>query len=124
MGAHRLSRPRRRHVPVEAALRAVRAELRLRRFDEKLYFFDLSQPANSRQIQVQQAAQGGAQYAAFHPWNDNSAAAIANVVTSAGDLPGIAASSAPAEFCGCPTGKSVTAFACNSTCPDGQTAGY
>ena len=80
--------------------------------------------AYSRQIQVQQAAQAGAQYAAFHPWNSNSVNAISNAVTSASTLPGISASPAPAEFCGCPTGNSVSSVTCNSTCPDGQTAGY
>lgn len=80
--------------------------------------------AYSRQIQVQHAAQAGAQYAILHAWNSNSPTAISNIVTSAGALPGIAANPAPSEFCGCPSGNAVAAAACASTCPDGQTAGY
>jgi Flp pilus assembly protein TadG len=80
--------------------------------------------AYSRQIQVQQAAQAGAQYATFHPWNSSSVTAISNAVKTASNLAGISAAPAPQEFCGCPTGNSVSAVACSSTCPDGQTAGY
>jgi Flp pilus assembly protein TadG len=80
--------------------------------------------AYSRQIQVQQAAQAGAQYATFHPWNSSSTTAIADAVTAASTLPGISASPAPREFCGCPTGTAVSSVACGTTCPDGQTAGY
>jgi Flp pilus assembly protein TadG len=80
--------------------------------------------AYSRQIQVQQAAQAGAQYAVFHPWNSTSPATISNVVTAATGLSGVAASPAPKEFCGCPSGSAIAAAACASTCPDGQPPGY
>ena len=80
--------------------------------------------AYSKQIQVQQAAQAGAQYAVFHPWNSNSPTAISSVVTAATGLSGIAASPAPSEACGCPSGSSVAAANCGSTCSDGQPAGY
>jgi Flp pilus assembly protein TadG len=80
--------------------------------------------AFSQQIQVQQSAQAGAQYASSHPWNSHSVTDIANAVTSASALGGIAASPAPSQACGCPTGDAVNWVACNSTCPDGTTAGY
>ena len=80
--------------------------------------------AYARQIQVQQAAQAGAQYATFHAWNSGSPSAIAKAVTAASTLAGITASPAPSEFCGCPNGSSVASATCNSTCPNGQTAGY
>jgi Flp pilus assembly protein TadG len=80
--------------------------------------------AYSRQLQVEQAAQAGAQYASVHPWNSNSVNAISNAVTSAGALDGISASPAPSQVCGCPSGSAVTSYGCNSTCPNGQTAGY
>lgn len=80
--------------------------------------------AYSRQIQVQHAAQAGAQYAVFHAWNTNSPTTIAAIVAAAGALPGIAASPAPSQFCGCPNGSSVTAAPCGGTCANGQMAGY
>jgi Flp pilus assembly protein TadG len=79
--------------------------------------------AFSDQIQVQQAAAAGAQYAALHPWNSNSVTAIANAVTAATTL-AVAASPAPSQTCGCPSSSTVAYAACNSTCPNGQTAGY
>jgi Flp pilus assembly protein TadG len=80
--------------------------------------------AFSRQVQVQQAAQAGAQYAVFNAWNNNSSTSIAGVVTSATGLSGITASPAPYQFCGCPSGSAVAAATCNSTCASGQVAGY
>jgi len=80
--------------------------------------------AYSQQIQVEQAAQAGAQYASVHPWNSNSVTAISNAVTAAGALPGITASPPPNQVCGCPSGSAVVSYSCSSTCPNGQTAGY
>jgi Flp pilus assembly protein TadG len=74
--------------------------------------------------QVQQAVQAGAQYAAFHPWNTNSPTDIANAVTAASTLPGIAANPAPIQLCGCPSGSAVNAASCGSPCSTGETAGY
>jgi Flp pilus assembly protein TadG len=79
--------------------------------------------AFSQQIKVQQAAAAGAQYAALHPWNSTSATAIANAVTAATTL-AVTASPAPSQSCGCPSSSSVVYAACNSTCSNGQTAGY
>jgi Flp pilus assembly protein TadG len=79
--------------------------------------------AYSQKILVDQAAQAGAQYAALHPWHSNSAAEIANAVTSATTLP-IAATPAPRQICGCPSGTAVTEATCGSTCSTSETAGY
>jgi TadE-like protein len=80
--------------------------------------------AYSQQIQVQQAAQAGAQYASLHPWNSNSAAAITNAVTSATRLGALIADPAPSQTCGCPNGSTVGAATCGSLCADGGQAGY
>jgi Flp pilus assembly protein TadG len=70
-------------------------------------------------MQVQDAAQAGAQYAMAHGWNST---AIETAVTGATTL-SINASPAPALSCGCPSGASVVSAACSSTCADGQAAG-
>ena len=80
--------------------------------------------AFSEQIQVQQAAQAGAQYALFHPWNSHSVTDISNAVTSASALSGISALPAPQQMCGCPNGSTIKTATCSSTCPDGSVAGY
>jgi len=76
--------------------------------------------AFSQQIQVQQAAQAGAQYALLHGW---SSSAITNAVTAATNLPGVSAAPAPSQSCGCPTGTTISAAACASACANGETAG-
>jgi Flp pilus assembly protein TadG len=72
-----------------------------------------------QKMQVQDAAQAGAQYAMAHGWNSSS---IQTAVTSATGL-SVSASPAPSKSCGCPDGSSVSAATCGSTCSDGQTAG-
>src|SRR6266568_5787277 len=76
--------------------------------------------AFTQQIQVQQAAQAGAQYALLHGY---SSSAISNAVTAATNLPGVSAAPAPSQSCGCPTGTAIAAAACSSTCSNGETAG-
>ena len=80
--------------------------------------------AFSTQLQVEQAVQAGAQYAATHPWNNNSSNDIAAAVTSASGLAGLAASPMPQQVCGCSTGTAITTVTCGGTCPDGDPAGY
>ena len=80
--------------------------------------------AYSLQIQVQQAAQAGAQYASLHPWNSNSITAITSAVTSATRLSALAASPSPYQTCGCPDGSKIAADTCNSLCANGESAGY
>ena len=67
-------------------------------------------------IQVQAAAEAGAQYAARNAWN---AAAIADIVTSATGASGITASPVPSQFCGCPAGGTLVRVACTARCADG-----
>jgi Flp pilus assembly protein TadG len=71
-----------------------------------------------RKMQVQDAAQAGAQYAIAH----GLTSAIANAVTSATNF-GVSASPAPAQFCGCPSNTGVAVASCNSICDSGGTAG-
>jgi Flp pilus assembly protein TadG len=73
-----------------------------------------------QKMQVQDAAQAGAQYALAHGWNST---AIQTAVVSATTLSSISASPAPAEICGCPQGTSVSPSSCGGTCASGQTAG-
>lgn len=72
-----------------------------------------------QQMQVDDAAQAGAQYAMAHGWNTS---AIQSAVTGATGLAGVSASPAPSRSCGCPSGTAVTAADCGSTCDDGQSA--
>lgn len=72
-----------------------------------------------QQMQVEDAAQAGAQYAMAHGWNSD---AIQSAVTNATPLGAVSATPAPARSCGCPSGTSVSAADCGSTCDDGQSA--
>lgn len=76
-----------------------------------------------RKMQVQNAAQAGAQYAVAHGF---SASSISAAVTNATTFTGISADPSPSQFCGCPTDTGVvTSELCNSSCPDGSvTATY
>jgi Flp pilus assembly protein TadG len=73
-----------------------------------------------RSMQVQNAAQAGAQYAVAHGFN---ATAIASAITSATGYSDISASPTPSQFCGCPTSVAVSTATCNSACADGTLAG-
>ena len=73
-----------------------------------------------RNMQVQNAAQAGAQYAMMHVFDPNQ---IASVVSSATGLSGISASPAPVQYCGCATGAGVSNIGCGSTCPAGAIYG-
>jgi Flp pilus assembly protein TadG len=72
-----------------------------------------------RKMQVENAAQAGAEYAIEHGYTGS----IANVVSNATTFSGIIASPGPSEFCGCPSSTGITSAACNSTCPSGVAAG-
>jgi Flp pilus assembly protein TadG len=78
-------------------------------------------------MQVQSAAQAGAQYAMLNPGAPNSS--ISSAVTGATTLSGIAVTSGyPQTTCGCPTGSAsaptglTTGVSCGSTCSAGGTA--
>jgi hypothetical protein len=82
--------------------------------------------AFSQQIQVQQAAQAGAEYASRHPWNSSSVTAIENAMTSASRLTllpwsdpcVLGANPAPCQTRGCLVDEKI------SQCPNGESAGY
>ena len=71
-------------------------------------------------MQVEDAAQAGAQYALLYGWDST---AIQNAVTNATPLSGLSATPAPTKTCGCPSGTSVTAATCGATCSNGLSAG-
>jgi Flp pilus assembly protein TadG len=71
-------------------------------------------------MQVENAAQAGAQYAIAKGWNS---AAIQNAVTSASALASVGAVPAPVQSCGCVNGTAITAAACGSLCPGGVKVG-
>jgi Flp pilus assembly protein TadG len=71
-------------------------------------------------MQVQNSAQAGAQYAAVHGFNSTS---VTNAVTNATSVAGITASPAPTQFCGCVTGSTMATATCGSVCANGMTAG-
>lgn len=73
-----------------------------------------------RNMQVQHAAQAGAQYAIAHGYDASS---ISSAVTNATNFAGISASPAPNQFCGCPSDTGVTSVTCPATCADGAVAG-
>jgi len=69
--------------------------------------------ATYRQMQVQHAAQAGAEYAMKYGF---ASTAIATAVTSATALTGVTATPAPAQSCGCASGATITTATCGSTC--------
>jgi Flp pilus assembly protein TadG len=73
-----------------------------------------------RRMQVQNAAQAGAIYAALHGF---TASSISTAVTSATNFSGISASPAPATFCGCASGNAISTISCSSTCTGGGSPG-
>ena len=73
-----------------------------------------------QKMQVEDAAQAGAQYALLYGWDSN---AIQNAVTNATPLTGLTATPVPTQTCGCASGTSVTAAVCGSLCANGQSAG-
>lgn len=78
-----------------------------------------------RRMEVQNAAQAGAQYAiscASNPSCTFSASDAQKAVTQATGLAGILATPAPVRFDGCATSTGITAPDVNYKCPDGSTA--
>ncbi|MGB9116946.1 TadE/TadG family type IV pilus assembly protein [Bradyrhizobium sp.] len=73
-----------------------------------------------RNMQVQNAAQIGAQYAMTNSFDP---AQIASIVSGATGMQGISASPAPVQFCGCATSSGVSSVTCGSTCPGGAIYG-
>lgn len=71
------------------------------------------------QMQVQEAAQAGIQYAADHGWSSTGVESAAQNATSLT----VTLSPAPFESCGCATSAGVVSATCGAACDDGSTAG-
>jgi Flp pilus assembly protein TadG len=77
-------------------------------------------------MQVQDAVEAGALYVSKNGW---SSSGITNAILNATDVPitgptPLAATPAPAQFCGCPGTTGVTAASCASTCSGGNSPGH
>jgi len=70
--------------------------------------------------QVYNAAETGMVYASKYGWNS---AGISAAITNATGMPGITATPAPSQFCGCPGTATVAVVTCSSTCTNGNTPG-
>lgn len=73
-----------------------------------------------RKMQVENAAQAGAQYAIARGFDTNG---IANAVASATSATNITASPPPVQFCGCPSSAGVSTVTCGTVCTGGTQAG-
>ena len=73
-----------------------------------------------RKMQVENAAQAGAQYAIARGFDTTG---ISNAVTGATNSSVISASPAPIQFCGCPTSTGLSAMSCGAVCSSGAVAG-
>lgn len=72
-----------------------------------------------QKMEVQDAAESGAQYALEHGWNQTS---VQNAATNTTPLSGVTATAA--ESCHCVTSGAIgSAVTCGTTCADGSTAG-
>lgn len=74
-----------------------------------------------RKMQVQYAAQAGAQYAMLHGFNPNS---ISNAVLSAANSAPVSVTPAPSSFCGCATATAISTISCSSKCGTSAAATY
>lgn len=113
VGARRVWRERRANAAIELALIAPGLVFLL------VGLADYG-TANYRRMQVQLAAQAGADFAMRNGFNSG---AITAAVTAATTSTGLAATPAPVETCGCASASAVTPVTCGSTCAGGQAAG-
>ncbi len=112
-GVHRLWRQRQASAALEMALIApalVLLLIGLADYGTAIY----------KRMQVQHAAQAGADFAMR---NGFDGAAITAAVTNATTFAGLTASPTPVEGCGCASVQAVTAALCGSTCAGGEVAG-
>ncbi|ANW05758.1 TadE/TadG family type IV pilus assembly protein [Bradyrhizobium icense] len=73
-----------------------------------------------RKMQVENAAQAGAQYAIVRGFNKS---AISSAVIAATNSSAVSASPEPVQYCGCPTSTGVSTVSCGTVCPGGAVAG-
>lgn len=71
-------------------------------------------------MQVEDAAQAGAQYAIIHGFDSGL---ISSAVTNATNNTGISSSPTPSQFCGCPSATGITATPCSAVCSSGNAPG-
>jgi hypothetical protein len=69
---------------------------------------------------VYDAAEAGILYASQNGFN---ASGISSAITTSTGIPGMAASPAPSQFCGCPGASGITAVSCSSSCACGDPPG-
>lgn len=69
------------------------------------------------QMQVQEAAQAGVQYAADHGWSSTGVTQAAQAATSLATSITVT----PTQSCGCATSTGVTSATCGNACPSGAT---
>jgi Flp pilus assembly pilin Flp len=73
-----------------------------------------------RKMQVENAAQAGAQYAITRGFD---ASGVSSAVTSATNSTVVVPSPEPVQFCGCPTSAGVSPVSCGALCEGGAKAG-
>ena len=73
-----------------------------------------------RNMQVQTAAQAGAQYAVAHGFTESG---VLSAIQSATTFSGISASPGPSQYCGCASSTGIASAVCGSTCPGGSLSG-
>ncbi|MGY3440650.1 Flp pilus assembly protein TadG [Bradyrhizobium sp. USDA 4473] len=73
-----------------------------------------------RKMQVENAAQAGAQYAIVRGFDTTG---VSNAVIAATNSTAIMASPQPLQFCGCPTSAGISTVSCGAVCPSGAQAG-
>jgi Flp pilus assembly protein TadG len=73
-----------------------------------------------RSMQVEAAAQAGANYAVVRGFTP---AGVTSAIASATSLGGVQATPAPVQFCGCASAGGIANAACGQPCPDGTSPG-
>jgi Flp pilus assembly protein TadG len=73
-----------------------------------------------RSMQVESAAQAGAEYAIARGYSVDG---VTRAVANATSFTGVSADPAPFQFCGCAAASGVTSVTCGLPCPDGTAAG-
>ncbi|HUH84085.1 MAG TPA: TadE/TadG family type IV pilus assembly protein [Stellaceae bacterium] len=74
-------------------------------------------------MQVQNAAQAGAEYVIANGFNTSNTTPVTTAVTTASTYSGITASPVPSQFYACPVNNVLNTVASGATCSSGKTAG-
>jgi Flp pilus assembly protein TadG len=74
-------------------------------------------------MQVQNAAQAGAEYVIANGFSTTNTTPVTTAVTTAANYSGITASPVPTQFTACPVNNTLSTVTSGSTCPNGKTAG-